>query len=255
MSVRTPYGERIASTYIPQPAASTSNPLSDGWAYSAADAIITAHNVHHLEAESFRHLVGSAVSGNEAIVKSFPDKEKAWNFSGAFELINELLAADDTAEEARNVPWTGRGGSSIRFGPFPLVFDRLHENEWVPRRIRVRVQADRSTESLSKQKLHIAISGVHGTPWTSLYALNSQTFYAGPQHFTADLDINTPGPRSRADMLPCRGPDSAGSGSAVSAVVMAYLWVGWELYHTTPLGDSYSIGVIDSVSAWEIPWQ
>jgi hypothetical protein len=237
------YGERLYDRYIKHPASSSTNPLSDGWAVDAGSAMLLSHNIHHLLSQSQRSLVCSP--GDGRAFSAWTSKDDLWNV--ATEKPGDTASSTGPA----SIPWDGL--TARRFGPVPMLFDRLASQQRLARKVRCRVQFEFNTIPATTRVVHFAMTTGSGsrlpraTP--AAYASVTATNATGVQTQTADLTVYSPLTESLVEPWPSRGAGSVEYGPMLCYVVPMYVWFGFEFVGTalsTPNWEIYAM------SAWEL---
>jgi hypothetical protein len=241
-------GERAITRYIKHPAASTSNPLSNGWAIDAGTAQLFDSNLSVLAYESVRPLVQSRGPG---LITTQTSGNKFWD---GFDDGTEAPSRTFTGSYL-DIPWGDRW-SSVRFGPFALYADRYRQDAGVDTsRIGLRdisfaigcttvaantVQNVFVTLTNSEDGPQINDGNTIGAAATVSLSGTGQTFARGT------IDLGNVDPETLTTIEWPSRPASA-AGARMVRIVRAYVWVGW--YFTNPGAVS---NYVDTISAWEI---
>jgi hypothetical protein len=237
-------GERALTRYIKHPAASTSNPLSNGWALDAGTAILTLdNNTHHLAEQATRPLVQT--NGQGLI-------ETRTSYGAVFSSIIGLEQVDPTVlgwaveQPWKAIPWDRN--SATRFGPFHFIADyELASGATTLRPIKVELQATIHA-NVTTRRAFAAVTFTDAPPFHDPPFLFGEHTFPSTGAQTAPITLTSGAPVSRTSTvgpLRCR-PDGT-LGSQRVEVIQGYLHIGWLLYGATA-GASY----IDGYSAWEV---
>jgi hypothetical protein len=237
-------GERALTRYIRHPAASTSNPLSNGWALDAGSAILTLdNNAHHLAEVATRPLVQTNGQGAVQTFTSYPS---------VFQGVLGLEQVDPTQLNfAQQNPWAAipwDRNTATRFGACHFIADHeLASGATTIRPVKTQMRVTIDTNVTTK-KAFAAITFTQSPPFlTAPFLFGSYTF-PGTGAQTAEITLTSAAPVSRTSTVaPLRCRPDATYGSTRVEVIQGYLWFGWLLY-----GATASTSYVESYSAWEV---
>ena len=231
-----PIGQRVVTRYLKHPTAANGY-LADGDPLDSG----TAHHVHsnlsHLSERNVR-LIGHALGPGEV------DWQGAW--SG---VIDETEVAS-SGDPYSLIPWY-RDRTATMFGPLALSMARVQAAPagLVPRKVRVVVQATKSTQSSTNLYVYAVLTATPDTPIRSQrYAqATASKASAGSDTLCVFNLVLSPELVRPSQEWPCR---EASSGlSASNTLTPAWLWVGWRSTTTSVNPDA-----VESISAFEI-WE
>jgi hypothetical protein len=232
------YSERFLDRYVKHPAASSANPLSDGWFVDSGTKMIAQNNAAHLARESLRHLVFSLGPGQAT---QFATANAM--FTGLDDAPQLLSPIGDSLQHMQ-IPWDRR--TAARFGPFAAIQDyALADGRMTQRKIRA--QADFSLDAATtSERLYVAATSRADDDPRDITKLLAFGYVdvagSGYQRSTPiDLTFNAPLPTSTEFVCRADGTDNPTNVAAAPF----YLWFGWRLIGAT---TNYVCGF----SAWEI---
>jgi hypothetical protein len=228
-------GERAADRYIKHPAASTSNPLSEGWAIDAGTVQLYQSNAHVLARESLRHL---ATIVGPFDVPDYTSRDAQWGPPYVAAIPN------DTGSSHGGIPWSRH--TAVRSGPHFGVQDyALEDNRRVLRPVRMAISITIDAGA-STRFLYAAMTPTEAPPPARDYlAFDSVSVATGTTYTVFELVPMAPVPP--AAPFRCR-PDNIYPGLRAASTVQAapfYLWWGWQILNG---GSGTSV---NALSAWE----
>lgn len=225
-------GERIVTRYVKHPPAA-SGYLDDGDPLDSGTAHIVHSNLSHL-AERNTRLVAHAVGPGEIDGNSV-------DWSGIID------ASEDDTDDFATIPWD-RQNTGWCCGPIVFAHSRLGTSPagFYPRKIRVVVQAHKSTENPSELQVLAALTVTPSPPLVAArYASASVTkTNAASGALVLVLDLECDRPVRPTQGWRCR--DSGADDPAAAIVTPAWVWVGWK---TTALAIPDRI---ESLSVFEV---
>ena len=232
------FGTGTGAVYLKHPAADASGgPWSDGAPLDAGTAMIVTNNLGVLHRESGQQLVSDLGPGTTVFVNG-----AGWStFSD-----EDIPDAGVRTRQEQEIAWNRE--VSRRYGPFPLVVDRLMADGTVrPRKVRFTVRA--FSDGTNTYSLYVAATASSAPPSDGYLDLKKATFTSasvtnygagtGMTGPTLDLDFSAAG--LAIQDVPCGPPDDSGAGTA--RVALVYLWLGWKAVGTCGW---------HAVSAWEM---
>lgn len=240
-------GELAVPRYIRHPAASTSNPLSNGWAVDAGTSVLLDNNLHKLEEEATRPLVMSLGPGK---IPSFQTQDALFADVAGITPVDTTTLGFAAAESWRKIPWDRRTAV-----PFPAIFVvdyDLATGEASIRPVRIYMQATIDLDA-EGYDAHAAITFTEDSPYgqqTPPYLYGTASF-GGVGKRTAEIALTPTTPvtrRGTSGTLRCR-TSGAGDLSTTIDVVNGYVWVGFSIW-----GAGVTASYIDSISVWEV-WE
>lgn len=233
-------GQRISTSspaYVKHPAVANA-PWHDGAALDAGTAHIVHNNVSHLSAHNARligHQIGHGATGFDT------NTFQQW--------ANVVDAYDQNGSNIYSqIPWY-QVETAVVFGPHPLAFTRLQTDPpgYVPRKIRVIVEASQGTGDTAGLKICAAITTVPRTPLQAARIAEATETFPDPMSRTdriCDLVLEVTQPLRPSATWTAR-PTSGGNEASV-VIVPAWVWVGY-------LSDDAAQGdIIQSISAFEL---
>jgi hypothetical protein len=231
-------GERFADKYLKHPAASTTNPLSDGWYVDTGTVMLAHNNVHHLERESLRHLVMSPGPGS---VTTYA------NTNAPFSGLDDAPATASNGlagAEYWQLPWDRR--CCAVFGPYFAIQDyELPDGRRTQRKIRGQIDATIEGGASSYRFYFAATSAANETPFAVRFLAFGYADFAGTGNQRSpviDLTFTDPLPGA-GDEWRCR-PGADDDDARVVAAPF-YLFMAWKI-----VGGAANY--INGFSAWEI---
>ncbi len=231
-----PIGQRIVDRYIKHPPASSGD-LADGDPLDSGSAAIVHSNLSSLAKRNVR-LIGHAPGlGNISYASTITDP-----WARAFDL--DQPAAPEPYEA---ITWE-RPATAVLFGPVALAHTRTGTAPagHYPRRIRVVIQAHKSSEAASNLRLMAALTLSPDTPALSprIAQATAGRTQASAGAWLASLDLDCDAPVRPTQVWRCRADGT--SEATLGAVTPAWVWVGWYTNTVTTLDR------IESVSAFEV---
>lgn len=228
-------GERVVERYIKHPAPANGW-LADGDPLDAGTAHIVHSNLSHLSERNVR------------LIAHTPGPGDVENYSGT--TLGEVY--DTAAADPLNIITWYRHEAAALFGPIALAHTRIGAAPagLYPRKVRVVVQAYKTGDVNTTFYVYAALTATPDTPRRSARydtAYDSVPAIVGAQH-VFDMTLSCDNPvRPIGD--PWRSRESGANEPATTALVPAWVWVGWRSEGTYGMA---SYDRIESISVFEV---